>query len=182
MTLLRWQPFSEIATLQQQLDRIFDDFVNIDYPQERKNTWQPAVELQENETNFVLRAVIPGVAAEDLDVQVSRDRIVIKGEHRYDQKEALYSEFRYGSFERTLALPAKVENEQVEAEFTNGILTLTLPKLEVPKNSVFKVNLTASSGKLEAPQEEAVKEEKAEVKDADSLQEDVWDSEEELVA
>lgn len=150
MRLVRWQPFSELNTLTQEMDRLFDQLSPMSKLTglDRQDTpsWVPAVEIKATEVDVILRAEIPGVAAEDLDVQVMRDRVLISGEHRQKQqseaKGYLRSEFRYGQFRRVVPLPAEVQNDQVQAEFADGILMLTLPKAEAERRKVFKVDLT----------------------------------------
>lgn len=146
MTIIRWSPFTEVETIRRQLDRLFDDFAGLT-PTEN-TIWKPAVELQDNGDNLSLKAEIPGVEAKDLDISVLRDAVVIRGEHRHENKtenkDFFHSEFRYGKFERVVGLPVAVQNNKVTADFTNGILTLTLPKVEESKNRVFKVNLAGN--------------------------------------
>lgn len=146
MAIIRWSPFSEVETLRRQLDRMFDDFAGLTTTE--NTIWKPAVELQDNGDNLTLKAELPGVEAKDLDISVLRDAVVIRGEHRYENKTEnkgfFRSEFRYGKFERVVGLPVAVQNVKVAADFTNGILTLTLPKIEEAKNRVFKVNLASN--------------------------------------
>lgn len=160
MTLSRWQPFREIETLRRQMDRMFDDLGGFrsEFPSLR-TMGTPAVELQENDDNIVLRAEVPGIEAKDLDIHVAKDAVSIAGETKYENKSEekgyYHSEFRYGKFQRTIPLPVAIKNEEVKAEFTNGILTLTLPKAEEAKHKVVKVNL--ENGKSELPGSESVK-------------------------
>jgi HSP20 family protein len=144
MALIRWQPFQEMETLRRQMDRMFDEISGANGIQQL--SWQPAIELQDTEDKVILRAEIPGIEGKDLDVRVTREAVAISGEHRYEKKSAekgfFRSEFRYGKFQRVIPLPVAVQNDRVEADFTNGILTLTLPKVEAAKNRVVKLNLT----------------------------------------
>ncbi|MFB2836783.1 Hsp20/alpha crystallin family protein [Floridanema evergladense] len=146
MAIIRWSPFIEVEAIHRQLDKIIDDFAGLT-PTENA-IWKPGVELQDNGDNLTLKAEIPGVEAKDLDISVLRDAVVIRGEHRYENKAEnkgyFRSEFRYGKFERVVSLPVAVQNDKVEANFANGILTLTLPKVEEAKNRVFKVNLAGN--------------------------------------
>ena len=162
MALIRWQPFHEMETLRRQMDQLFDEFAGMNR-ETRATTWTPAIELKDENDHLVVRAEIPGVEAKDLDVQVAREAIAIAGENRYEKKteeNGFYrSEFRYGKFQRTIPLPVPVENDKVQADFNNGILTLTLPKAEDLRRKVFKVNLgdnqasiPASDSATEAPQ------------------------------
>jgi HSP20 family protein len=140
MALIRWQPFQEMETLRRQMDQMFDEMTALN--RNSQATWQPAIELQDTEENVILRAEIPGIEGKDLDVRVTREAVAITGEHRYEKKAEekgfFRSEFRYGKFGRVIPLPVAVQNDQVKADFTNGILTLTLPKVDAAKNRVFK--------------------------------------------
>jgi len=145
MALIRWQPFSDIETLRRQMDRMFDDITGVNGYEESTN-WRPAVELIDGEENLTLRAAVPGLEGKDLDISVTRDSVTLKGEHSYkertEEKGVYRSEFRYGRFERTVRLPIAVQNNKVKAEFNNGILTLTLPKVEEAQNRVVKVDVS----------------------------------------
>jgi HSP20 family protein len=150
MAIVRWQPLYELNTLSREMNRLFEQLpqLNVDTPDllNQGNGWVPAVEVKETESEIVLRAEVPGLRAENLDVQVTRSAVSISGEHRYEKqaedKGYFHSEFRYGKFQRIVPLPSKVENEQVKAEFKDGILTLTLPKAADERRQVFRVNLS----------------------------------------
>lgn len=160
MMLMRWQPFQEVETLRRQLDQVFDEFKG--FSKERSETWTPAIELQDSADNLLLRAQLPGVDRKDLDIQVTREAVLIAGERRYEQHNGdqgyFRSEFRYGKFHRVVQLPLPVQNDKVSAEYKDGILTLILPKLEKERNRVFKINLgeiasAAPTATLEAASE-----------------------------
>lgn len=147
MRLVRWQPFPEMESLRRQMDRMFDELAGL----ERKSDadWTPAIEMQDRGDSILVRAEIPGVEAKDIDIQVAREAVSIAGEHRYEKKTEekgfFRSELRYGSFQRTIPLPVAVENTQVQAEFKDGILELTLPKVQEAKQKVVKVSLGADN-------------------------------------
>ncbi len=153
MALIRWQPFHEMESLRRQMDQLFDEFAGMSR-ETSSTTWAPAIELKDENDHLVLRAEIPGVEGKDLDIQVAREAVSISGEHRYEKKteeKGFYrSEFRYGNFQRTIPLPVPVENDKVQADFKNGILTLTLPKAEEVRRKVFKVNLGNGQGAIPA--------------------------------
>ncbi len=146
MRLIRWQPFSEMESLRTQMDRMFDELAGLN--RQSSTDWTPAIEIQDREDNLVLRVEIPGVEAKDLDIQVAREAVAISGEHRYENKAQeqgfFRTELRYGSFQRTIPLPVAVENNQVQAEFKDGILKLTLPKAQEARHKVVKVSLGES--------------------------------------
>jgi HSP20 family protein len=161
MSLIRWQPWQEVETLSRQLDQLFADFTPVSRAASPvanpvSKTWTPAIELQATDAEFVLRAELPGIDAKDLDIQVTREGVSISGEYRSETKNEdgkfFRSEFRYGSFRRVVPLPVAIQNDQVKADFTDGILTLTLPKVVNDRPQVVKVNLAdaIAEPKLEA--------------------------------
>lgn len=146
MALVRWQPFGEIESLQDEMNRLFNSVVpnaNLNY--QRGSAFAPAAEIEETQEAVVLKLEVPGLEAKDLDVEVTAEAVAIKGERREEtkteEKGVTRSEFRYGSFQRVIPLPARVQNDKVEAEYKNGILHLNLPKAEEEKNKVVKVNI-----------------------------------------
>jgi HSP20 family protein len=142
------QPFTEIETIRQQLDKVFDQRATTRDNSEA--TWMPALELADAGDNFVLKAQLPGIDPKDIDVQVTPEAISISGERRYentDEKSGyVRSEFRYGKFHRVVPLPAHIQNDSVQAEYKDGILMLTLPKVTEARNKVVKINLTQIAG------------------------------------
>src|SRR4028118_1344471 len=148
MLMRYWQPFTEIGTIREQLDKVFDQRATA-----RDNSeaaWMPAVEFVDAGDSSVLKAHLPGIDPKDIDVQVTREAISISGERRYENTEEkpgyVRSEFRYGKFHRVLPLPAHIQNDSVQAEYKDGILMLTLPKVAEARNKVVKINLAEISG------------------------------------
>lgn len=146
MLVRYWQPLRELDTIRRQFDQVFDDLtqMTVDRP------WTPAVELQDAGEQLVLRVQLPGIDKKDLDVQVMREAVAIAGEYRSEEKSEkagfFRSEFRYGKFQRVIPLPVAVENNQVKADYTDGILSLTLPKATEALNRVVKLNLNSLQG------------------------------------
>lgn len=166
MTIIRWQPWQDVETLRRQFDQLFEDLAPVSrdglMTSVNRAMRTPAVELKTTATDVIVRAEVPGIAAADLDVEVTREAVVIAGEFRAEtqtEEPTLYrSEFRYGSFRRVIPLPVAVQNEAVKADFRDGILTLTLPKVEATQAKVVKVNLTGTvpnpDGSPDAPSAE----------------------------
>ncbi|VXD24739.1 Heat shock protein Hsp20 [Planktothrix serta PCC 8927] len=143
MPLVRWQPFQEIDSLQREMNRLFDSLA---LPTEKLGmSIFPAAELHETPDAVILKLEIPGIDAKDLDVQVSADAVAITGERKSqtqtEEKGVTRSEFHYGKFHRVIPLPTRIQNTQVQADYQDGILSLTLPKAEEEKNKVVKVTL-----------------------------------------
>ncbi|MCD6361095.1 MAG: Hsp20/alpha crystallin family protein [Armatimonadetes bacterium] len=141
--ITRWEP-SGITSLREAMDRLFEDsFVWSSglFPALRAEA--PAVDMYQTDTEVVVKASLPGMKSEDVDITVTGDVITLKGEHREEQevKEENYfrREMRSGSFTRTLPIPVPVNVDKAEAEFENGVLTVHLPKTEESKAKSVKV-------------------------------------------
>jgi HSP20 family protein len=169
MSLVRWKPLKELDNLRHQMNRLFDEWMHGDselniLSKEFKATWGPAIELKETETDIIVKAEIPGVEAKDLDIQVSQDVVYLAGEHkeekRSEEKGYFRSELHYGQFQRTIPLPVPIKNDLVKSEFKNGVLTLTLPKIESASRNVVKVDLTTQQKAREVMTEERQREER----------------------
>ena len=145
MVLVRWNPWREIPTLQQQMNRLFETALVPATGGERSFVRVPAAEMEETKDAIHLKLEVPGIEAKDLDVQVTANAVSISGERKEETKTeengVTKSEFHYGKFHRVIPLPARIQNTQVQAEYKDGILSLTLPKSEEEKNKVVKVNL-----------------------------------------
>lgn len=143
MALIRWQPFQEIDSLQRDMNRLFDRLSTND-GEANRSTFVPAAELQETPDAIHLNLEIPGMDVKDLDVQVTADAVSITGDRKEETKTSekgmTRTEFRYGRFQRVIPLPVRIQNTNVQADYKDGILKLTLPKAEEEKNKVVKVN------------------------------------------
>jgi HSP20 family protein len=126
------------------MNNLFDT-LSLDTGRELSAAFVPAAEIHEDDEAVHLKVEIPGMEAKDLDVQVMADSVSISGErkseNRTEENGRFRSEFRYGSFRRIIPLPARIQNNNVNADYKDGILRLTLPKVEEEKNKVVKVNL-----------------------------------------
>lgn len=147
--LIRWNPRQEFTSLSNQLNRLFDEMTpNTDLTNlSNLSSFArfPAAELTEADDAIYLKLEVPGLAAKDIDIQVTENAVSISGERKSETKteEKGYTrtEFQYGKFQRVIPLPTRIQNTKVIAEHKDGILNLTLPKKEEAKNTVVKVNL-----------------------------------------
>jgi HSP20 family protein len=141
----RWEPFHEMERLQRQMNRLFDRLAPSGNGEAGEIAFMPSAEMEETADAIHLKLEIPGLEAKDLEVQVTDEAVSISGERKSEtkteEKGMFRSEFRYGRFERVIPLPSRIQNDKVQAEFKNGILNLTLPKLEEEKHKVVKINL-----------------------------------------
>ena len=146
MTLVKYNPWQEVNSLQRQLNHLFNDALNLEEWNDFNNQSRiPAAELTEKEDALYLKLEVPGIEAKDLDIQVMAERVAITGERKSEKTSeengTTRSEFRYGKFQRVIPLPARIQNTDITADYKDGILNLTLPKSEEEKNKVVKVNL-----------------------------------------
>jgi len=143
--LVRWEPFRDLISLRQAMDRLFEE----SFIRPRVGWLAPlgagalAVDMYETDQDVVVKTSMPGVKAEDLDITITGDRLTIKGETKTEEKvekaNHIRQERRYGAFCRSLTLPTTIWAEKAKAEFENGVLTLTLPKAEEVKPKTIKV-------------------------------------------
>ena len=135
----------EINSLQKKMNHLFNVCGSTINGEVKEIAFTPAVEINENNDYIDLKLEIPGLDAKNLDVQVTAKTVEIKGERRQEaqteQQGMTRSEFGYGTFQRIISLPARVQNDQVKADYKDGILYLHLPKAEADKNQVVKVNI-----------------------------------------
>ena len=142
--LVRWEPFGGLRSLRQAMDRLFEDsFVRPSRLWPELAGEEPALDVYQTDKDIVVKASLPGIKPEEVDISVTGDMLTIKGEHKEaeEEKKADYfrKERRYGAFRRSMTLPVVVKAEKADATFENGVLTVTLPKTEESKPKQIKV-------------------------------------------
>jgi HSP20 family protein len=148
MTLVRFDPFREMAVLQDRVNRAFGDIGRrFDDEAFTRGAWVPPVDIFENEKHeIVLKAELPDLNREDIELKVENNTLTLGGHKKASRevKEEQYHrvERSFGSFSRTFTLPATVDTGRIDAEYKNGVLTVTLPQREdaKPKQIEVKVN------------------------------------------
>ena len=137
MAVLKWDPFKDIITLRDRMDRLFEESLSRlkEAGDESTNcSWTPAVDLYETLDNMVIQVEIPGVEKEDISVEVRDGSLHLKGERKFEENcdEGNYQrmERSYGTFYRIFTLPTSVDQDSVKASFKNGVLEITIPKSE----------------------------------------------------
>jgi HSP20 family protein len=124
--LTRWEPFAELAELRDRLDRAFGEMTTGE-----DRVWAPRIDLVRERERIVVQAEIPGIKPEDVDISVEGDVLTISGRHEQTKEEKdkhfLRRERRYGSFSRSMPLPHGVDPEQIEADYRDGVLEVSIP-------------------------------------------------------
>src|SRR4051812_32903138 len=148
MAITRWDPFQELASLQNRVNSLFQDYGRTG--QEELTTtgsFVPAVDVYEDEHKVTLKLEIPGIKQEDVDVRLENNTLTVRGERNFEKEEKEENfhriERRYGSFARSFTLPNTVDAEKVAASYKNGVLELTLAKKAEAKPKQIKVNIGA---------------------------------------
>ncbi|HET9588351.1 MAG TPA: Hsp20/alpha crystallin family protein [Anaerolineales bacterium] len=144
--LTRWEPAREIMTLREAMDRLFDDAFTRPFSLTREGgySWaSPAIDMYQTDNDVVVKAALPGLNPEEVQINVTGDILTIKGEAKHEEERKDRSwhirEQRWGAFERSIRLPTGVLSNQAKADFQNGILTVTLPKSEEVKPKTITV-------------------------------------------
>lgn len=141
--LTRWEPFAELGELRGRFDRMFDELL-----EGRERRWTPAIDVERENGNLVVRADVPGIKAEEVKIEVEDDILTVSGQHEESKEEKdkhyLRRERRYGSFSRSLALPAGVETEKIEAKTHDGVVEVTIPLPQEAKKEPVTITPTAA--------------------------------------
>ena len=141
--LTRWEPMREMMTLREAMDRLFDDAFTRPVSLRDGGWSSPAIDMYQTDDEVVVKAALPGFKADEVQINITGDVLTIRGEmkHEEEKKERAWHirEHRWGSFERSVALPTAVTSDKANADFESGILTITLPKAEEVKPKTITV-------------------------------------------
>ncbi|MHB0999494.1 MAG: Hsp20/alpha crystallin family protein [Armatimonadota bacterium] len=142
MGLTRWEPFSELRRMRNDMDRLFEGLTS---PMMGGVEFMPAVDVYQKDNNIMVKADLPGLNKDDLEITATEDSICLKGEFKKEQEvkeEGFYRQERQmGKFFRTIPMPVGIKPDQVKASFHDGILEITAPKAEEAKSNEIKVSI-----------------------------------------
>ena len=140
MALARWTPMRNLASFQDEMNRMFNQFFQGGTGEEAGwgvRTWAPPVDIYETDDALILKAELPGVSKDDVSIDIHQNTLILRGQrkHEAEVKEENYHrvERAYGTFQRSFMLPTLVDQEHVQATYTDGVLELRLPKSEAAK-------------------------------------------------
>jgi HSP20 family protein len=150
MAIVRFEPFRDLTTLQERMNRLFSESYRTQQGSEDDwalgGTWAPAVDIYEQDHNIVIKAELPGVDPKDVDIRLDNNVLTLKGERKLDsevKKENYHRvERAYGVFTRSFTLPNTVDANSIKAEFKDGVLRITLPKREEAKPKQIQIQAT----------------------------------------
>lgn len=147
MAIVRWEPFRDLLTTQDRFNRLFNETFSRAFGDEEltPQAWMPPVDIYETDDSIVLKAELPGINPDDVEVRVEDNTLYLKGERKFEKETQQGNLHRversYGTFNRSFALPGSIEADKVQAKYKDGILTLTMPKREEAKPKTIKINV-----------------------------------------
>ncbi len=146
MELMPWRPFGRLTPLRREMDNLWSRFFS-DFPVLRRHEgeWVPSVDVSEDKESYIVQAELPGMEAKDVNVSISGNMLIIKGEKKKEEEkkdEHHHSVERYyGSFQRSFQLPANVKTDKIDATFDKGVLKIALPKTEEAKKKEIEIKV-----------------------------------------
>ena len=150
-SLVHWQPFQELTSLQRQMNRLFESFggrTSLTPFEEDLSAWElgPPVDIIEDEQKLTFKVEVPGIEEKDIKVEVENNVLTVRGERKLE-KDIKEENFRrmerhYGAFARSFSLPPSVDAEKIEANYNDGVLAIQMPKRAEAKPRQIKVNVS----------------------------------------
>ncbi len=142
-----WNGLGQLSSLRDEIDRLFEaPLAALSGPSQLLSGWAPALDVFENKDSLVVKTELPGMKKEDINVSFQDGALTISGERKgqenYEDAEVYRSERFVGRFQRTVTLPTPVNGDKVKAHYTDGVLTITLPKTEEAKPKQINVNVS----------------------------------------
>jgi HSP20 family protein len=151
MAIVRWEPFRDLLSLQERMNRLFDESYRGRPASGGEDewalggSWAPAVDIYEQDGNIVLKAEVPGLEPKDVDIRVENNTLTLRGERKLDHEVKRENYHRveraYGSFTRSFTLPNVVDTDSIKADYKDGVLRVVLPKREEAKPKQISINV-----------------------------------------
>jgi len=143
MPIIRWDPFSDMVQLRDEIGRWFEGITERGKGR-KAAAWAPEVDIKETDTEIQVKADLPGMKLEDIDVSIDEDRLIIKGERKIEKEEKeknyVRVERNYGSFYRSFDIGVSVKADEIKASYKDGVLEITLPKTEAKKPKKIEIS------------------------------------------
>lgn len=153
MSVLRWDPFQDLLSLQDEMNRVFDRAYGQTTRDQATRAWAPALDIAERNDAYLVTVEVPGVNPDDIDVTLENNLLTIQGERHQAQDSADQRFHRieraYGTFRRSVSLPSTVQADAIQASYDNGLLRLVVPKAEQAKPK--KIAITAGQQRRTIP-------------------------------
>jgi HSP20 family protein len=153
MNIIRWDPFRDLATLRERMNRLFEETYTSRGEEKDlvAGTWNPSVDIYEKENELVLKAEVPGIDENDIELKIEDNTLTLKGDRKFEKETKEENYYRiersYGSFYRSFTLPRNIDQDKIKAACENGILKVTLPKKAELKPKNVKILKPKSASK-----------------------------------
>lgn len=146
MTLIRWNPFQDLVSIQDEMNRMFDSYFARKPGGGEMMIWNPVVDISETEEEITVAAEVPGIRKEDIKITIQDNVLTLSGE-KHQEKEEKHKQYHrversFGSFQRSFSLPSSVSADKVKAKYKDGILVVVLPKSEESKPKEIQVSVS----------------------------------------
>lgn len=147
MAIVRWRPFRDMMNIQEEMNKLFDDFLGrpLMRTEWSEGVWNPSVDISETKDNVIIKAEMPGLSKEDVKISLQDNMLTLTGEKKQEkeEKEANYHrvERSYGAFSRSFALSTSVKSDKIKATYQDGVLSITLPKTEEVKPKEIPISI-----------------------------------------
>jgi HSP20 family protein len=147
MAITRWRPFRDMVSIQDEMNKLFDDFFGrpLARTEWTEGVWTPSVDVSEDKDNVIIKAEMPGMKKEDVKISVQNNVLILKGEKKQEKEEKEKNYHRiersYGSFCRSFQLPTAVKTDKIKASYKDGVLNISLPKTEEVKPKEIPINI-----------------------------------------
>ncbi len=147
MAIVRWKPFRDMVSIQDEMNKLFDDFFGrpVARTDWTEGVWSPSVDVSEDKDNVVIKAEMPGMNKDDVKISIQDNVLTLKGEKRQEKEEKDKNYHRiersYGSFCRSFQLPTSVKSDKIKANYKDGVLSVMLPKTEEVKPKEIPISI-----------------------------------------
>ncbi len=147
MAITRWRPFRDVVSIQDEMNKLFDDFFGrpVLRTEWTEGVWSPSVDVSEDKDNVIIKAEMPGMNKDDVKISIQDGVLTLKGEKRQEKEEKDKNYHRvernYGSFCRSFQLPTSVKSDKVKASYKDGMLSIALPKTEEVKPKEIPISI-----------------------------------------
>ncbi len=148
MSIIKWDPFRDLLSLQERMNKLFEESL-LQTGKERQEIsiagWSPSVDVMESDEEIILKAELPGIELKDVEVLINDNILTLRGERKFEKEEKKENYHRiersYGAFQRSFTLPATVEQDKVKAKMKDGILEVRLPKAKEAKSKKIEIEV-----------------------------------------
>jgi HSP20 family protein len=153
MAIIRWDPFRDLVTIREKMNRLFEDAVTARGEEKDmiSSSWAPAIDIYETENELVLSAEVPGIDEKDIEIRIEDGTLSLRGERKFEKETRQENYHRieraYGAFSRSFSLPAYVDQEKIQAEHADGVLKIHMPKKSESKPKTVKILKPAAADK-----------------------------------